>query len=237
MGLVATAAEVLREEGRQFGPALGSVNASAYTLRHALLTASGCHRRAEPVAYWEWESIYDALGAARSTIAAYAPHTTTPDLERWANQPGRTLTEVLDALDAVPASEDVPAPPSITRRSWCHPDTVATCRLPFVPLGMIVLAWGDPERPWEEVVGQFGLTPEMTSWDLLRRLDPPTRHAPSPPDLRGQVRNLHKRMSAQTTALSPVGWLFASAEGEPGLPLTKLVADPEEEGNPCQETR
>ena len=235
--MVATTAEVLREEGRQFGPALGGVNASAYTLRHALLMASGCHRRAEPVAYWEWESIYDALRAARSTVAAYAPHTATPDLERWANQPGRTLTEVLDALDAVPASEDVPVPPSATRRPWCHPDTVATCRLPFVPLGVIVLAWEDPERPWAEVAGQFGLTPYVTSWDLLRRLDPQTRHAPPFPGLRRQVHNLHKRMSAQITALSPVGWLFASAEGEPGLPLTRLVADPEEEDTTSKGTR
>jgi hypothetical protein len=144
------------------------------------------------------------------------------DAERWANQPDRTLEEVLAALDAVAADQDVPLPREVRKRPWCDPRTITTCRVPFVPLAALVHGWGSPQEPWTNVVERFGLVRQMTSWDLLDRIDPQIRDLPAPAEAAVIAAALRGWMSRQDEYVAPVSWLFSVTADDPEMSLNDL---------------
>lgn len=225
-GVAATAADVLRSEEVRFVPALAGESVSGWTLRDALVSALGCDRRAGPLAYWEWESLYSSLERTRTAIANRLDLSPKVDAERWANQGARTLEEVLRALDAVSEDEDLPVPAVPTRRAWCDPKVVTRCRVPFVPLAAVTHAWGAMDRPWFEVADELGLTAELTSWELLRKIDPVIRDAPAQAPVADVAWDLRrwKGLDERSDALASAKWLFTVTSSDPSVTLHDLRA-------------
>lgn len=222
MGLAAEAAGTLRSERVRFKPALAADDTSAWTLRDALLVACGCDRRTEPLAYWQWQELHLALQEVRGVIAGHPTIPAGIEVERWANQPSRSLDEVLTVLDAVGTSDDVPVPDKPSLGPWCDPPTIATCRSPYIPLTALVHAWGDPHRRWSEVVAEFDLQPNMTSRELLLRLDPAIRDKTPAADVQSNGWRLRHWMTLQSENTAPVRWLFAVTRTDPETDLHGL---------------
>lgn len=222
MGVLLEAGRLLQSDERRFVGEPGATG-SAWTLRDVLLVALGCHRRAGPLAYWEWRELHAALRAARSLLDAYTEAPPHMDAERWANQPLRTLEEVLAALDAVPEDRDVQPLEEVSLRPWCDPSYPATCRIPYVPLACLVHGWGDPERGWSETADRLGLTPNSSSWDVLDRLEPEIRHVPAPEGTAETAWLLRRWTVLEDVSTSPVRWLFEATSDEPSIPLSELV--------------
>ena len=223
MGVAADAARALRSEHVRFAPAVSSVGTSSWTLRDALVTACGCDRRAGYLAYWQWEMVQAALQTVRAVIASNADLPPGLDVERWANQPTRTVDEVLEVLDAVRSTDDVELPEEPSIRAWCDPKAVATCRIPYIPLAAVVHAWGDRDRAWSDVVSEFDLAEGLSSWDLLRRVDPAIRDLPPPEGVRDAAWQLRSWQGLQSTSVAPVRWLFAVTEESPQTSLRTLL--------------
>ena len=220
VGVIAAATESLRSE-RRFVPALRAGESGGWTLRDAFVTACGCRREAGPLAYWQWEEVYGVLRAAREAVVAHADVPVGMELERWANQPSRTLEEVLEALTAVPDSADVPPPQELSPRPWCKLTVASTCRIPFVPLAALIDAWEDHERPWSQVRDQYGLEPGVSVWEVLRRVDPVIRQRPSSSSVHEDALLLREYM-AKTEDADPVRWLDTVTAGEAGSDLVTL---------------
>lgn len=221
MGVVREAAEVLRSGERRFAGTAEASGSSSWTLRDALLVALGCHRRAGPLAYWQWRELHAALREARDLIVVHTEAPPRVDAERWANQPSRTVDEVLAALDAVPEERDVQPLDEVSLRPWCDPSIQVTCRIPFVPLASLVHAWADPTRGWSETADRLGLTPDMTSWDLLDRLEPQIRDV-TPPEGVARSAGLLRDWMVAHGATSPARWLFEVAAVSPAISLEEL---------------
>jgi hypothetical protein len=222
MGVVAGAAGVLRSDSVRFAPALVTEGTSTWTLRDAIVTACGCDRRAGPLAYWEWQGLHATLDSAREVIARHADISPVTDPEQWANQPTRTLAEVLEVLDAVPVAADVPVPPEVSLRPWCDPKVVSRCRIPYIPLAAIVHAWGDLDRAWSDAVQPFELTAEMSSWDLLRTIEPAIRHETPGDGVAETAWMLRRWKGAVADTVAPARWLHTVIEGDPSITLRQL---------------
>ena len=223
MGVAAGAARVLRSEHVRFAPGMVSDGTSSWTLRHALVAACGCDRHAGHLAYWQWETVQAALQAVRAVLASNAGLPPSLDVERWANQPTRTVEGVLEVLDSVQSTDDVEVPQAPSMRSWCDPKVVATCRIPFIPLAAVVHAWGDRERPWSELVAEFQLARDLSSWELLRRVDPAIRDLPAPQGVQDAARQLRAWQGSQSASVAPVRWLFAVTDDSPETTLNALL--------------
>lgn len=222
VGLLQEAGRLLESDERAFVGDPGATGA-AWTLRDAMLTALGCHRRAGTLAYWEWRELHAALQAARELLHAHTGAPPQMDAERWANQPSRTLDEVLAAIEAVPEEQDVDVAASVSLRPWCDPTTAGKCRIPFVPLACLVHGWGDPTRGWSATADRLGLTPASTSWDVLDRLEPEIRGVPAPEATAASAWALRRWMGLDETATSPVRWLFDVTADDPTASLSKLT--------------
>ena len=223
MGVAADAARVLRSEHVRFAPGMVSGGTSSWTLRDALVAACGCDRHAGHLAYWQWETVQAALKAVRSVLASSAGLPPTLDVERWANQPTRTAEEVLEVLESVQSEDDVEVSEAPSMRSWCDPKIVVTCRIPYIPLAALVHAWGDRERPWSDLVAEFRLAPDLSSWDLLRRVDPAIRDLPAPQGVQDAARQLRAWQGSQSASVAPVRWLFAVTDDSPETALDSLL--------------
>lgn len=229
VGVAGRAAIVLRSERVRFAPALGRVDGSTWTLRDALLTALGCDRTAGPLSYWQWEDLYVLLRTVRAAIESHVNLPLNMNVEQWANQSGRRLEEVLQALDAVSSDEDVPVPSAPTLRPWCDPRVVSRCRVPFIPLGALAHAWGDADRPWSDVAEEVSLTEEMTSWDMLRRIDPVIRDTPPAAGVSHAAWVLRAWKILQYESLSPARWMLLMAAEDPSVTLEQLLGRAQEE--------
>lgn len=223
-GVAAAARALLGSERVRFAPALAGDGTATWTLRDALVTAVGCDRRAGPLAYWEWESLYASLESARRGIASRVDLPDRMDLEQWANQRPRTAEEVLEALEAVPEDEDVPVPAAPVVRPWCDAKVISRCRIPFIPLAAVTHAWGDMDRPWSDVAGEFGLTAELTSWELLRRIDPTIRDTTASAPVAEVAWDLRrwKGLDPLSDSFSTARWLFSVAEADSSVTLEGL---------------
>ncbi len=233
VGVIGEAGRLLRSEARQFVGEPDATGAS-WTLRDALLVALGCHRRAGPLAYWEWRELHAALREARDLIGAHTGAPPSMDVERWANEPSRTLEEVLTALDAVPEHQDVHPPELVSLRPWSRPSVLATCRLPFIPLACLVHGWDDPTCGWSQFAGRLELTPDSTSWALLDRLEPEIRDVTPPEGVAETAWLLRQWMVLDGLSSSPVRWLFEITADEPDVCLTELVGRARETIEPKQ---
>ena len=222
VGLLREAGRLLESEERLFVGEPGATDA-AWTLRDALLVALGCHRRAGALAYWEWRELHSALQAARDLLDLHTGAPLRMDAERWANEPSRTLEQVLAAIEAVPEEQDIQLLENVSLRPWCDPSSPATCRIPFVPLACLVHGWGDPTRGWSETADSLGLTPASTSWDVLDRLDPEIRGVPAPEATAQNAQLLRRWMGLDEISISPVRWLFDVTADEPGASLSELT--------------
>ena len=222
MGVIGEAERLLQSEKRPFVGEPGAPD-WAWTLRDALLVALGCHRRAGPLAYWEWRELHAVLRTARDLVGAHAGAPPGMDAERWANQRSRTLEDVLAALDAVPEEQDPQATGEVSLRPWCNPSIPATCRIPFVPFACLVHGWGDPARGWVETAVRLGLTPESSSWDVLNRLEPEICDSAPPEGVAETAGLLRRWMVLDGASTSPVHWLFGVTASEPVVSLTELT--------------
>ncbi|WP_425413684.1 DUF6197 family protein [Nitriliruptor alkaliphilus] len=222
MGVAAEAATVLQSDMVQFVPALAAEGASAWTLRDALIAACGCDRRAGPMAYWEWQELHATLRRTREVVARHAGVPLGVNVEQWANQPSRTLEEVIGALHAVPVADDLPIPPSPSLRPWCDPKVASRCRIPYIPLAALVHAWGDRDRPWSDVARSFELVAAMSSWDLLRAIEPSIRDAAPAEEVADIAWTLRGWKSLVAESAAPSRWLHSVAEDDPTITLTQL---------------
>ena len=218
MGIIADARDLLAGETRAFVPALAGSEAAGWTLRDALVTAAGCDRTAGPMAYWEWRDVHDVLDAARQRLARHLGTSMATDAERWANQSGRTLDEVLSVLDAGCSEGDIDAPSQLTMRPWCNPKTVSTCRVPFIPLAATVHAWTMHGGTWADISGRYGLTRSTTSWQSLDAIEPDIRDSAPPPDVYEQAMALRAWMRDGPDTTNASTWLFAVCEETTELP-------------------
>lgn len=212
MGILADARDLLASETRAFVPAFAGSEAAGWTLRDALVTAAGCDRTAGPMAYWEWRDVLQVLDAARQCLTPHVGTATTTDVERWANQSGRTLDEVLAVLDTGCSEGDVDAPGQLTMRPWCNPKIVSTCRVPFIPLAATVHAWKMHGGTWADTAARYGLARSTTSWQSLDAIEPDIRDSTPPPDIYAQTMTLRAWMRDGSDATNASRWLFAVCE-------------------------
>lgn len=218
MGILGDASDVLSSQSRSFQPALGTTDATGWTLRDALLTAAGCDRVAGPMAYWEWRELHDVLAEARQRLHPHIGAPATIDVEQWANHANRSLDEVLTALNAGRGEGDIEAPEALTMRPWCDPKVVSTCRVPFVPLAVTVQAWTARGDRWRDVAARYDLTPSSTSWQTLDAIEPDIRDVEPPPDVRGVAMALRVWMRLQSDTANSTSWLFTVCGQSTELP-------------------
>lgn len=218
MGILADASDVLKSRSESFQPALGATEAAAWTLRDALLTAAGCDRVAGPMAYWEWQEIHEVLTQARERLRPHIEAPGTVDAEQWANQAGRSLDEVLAALNVAREDGDIAAPEVLNMRPWCDPKVVSTCRLPFVSLAATVLAWTVHGDRWGDFATDYELTSSSTSWRTLDAIEADIRDVEPAPDLRELAMTLRAWMREQTHTANSTRWLFSVCDGSTQLP-------------------
>lgn len=197
MALLATAREILASDDVEFVASLDQLESDVvgpWTLRDALVVASGCDRKVGPFAYWEHREIGDALTKVWERVAE---HVDAPSPERWSSSKGRTKAEILNVLDsALDAGEDIAAPESVTMRPWCTTKLVRTCRIPFVPLAALVHSWGDRGGKLRGLLDQYGIDATTDPWTILDRVDPEIRDLPAPQDVGGIADHLRSCMHA-----------------------------------------
>lgn len=217
MGILTDAADILASESRPFVPALSASEATGLTLRDALLMAAGCDRVAGPMAYWEWREIHEILASARERLHPHTGAPATVDAEHWANQPSRTLDEVVAALDAGRGEGDIDAPVELTMRPWCNPKVVSTCRVPFVPLAATIQAW-TMRGGWDAMVTRYSLTPSTTSWQTLDAVEPDVRDVAQLEGVYGPAMTLRAWMRLQSDTANSTMWLFTVCNESTELP-------------------
>ena len=149
------------------------------TPRRFLLEALGCDFRAEPVAYCEYEHLYELLKGARTAIE----ESSGLGLEQITLQPDTWLEELRDLLKPLP---DLPAPEPPTLRPGCEPKLRAgTCRLPTI--GVVAVAHfaldQSPEATLARALEALEITPSTLSFDILKATDPTLRDAAVPEGL------------------------------------------------------
>ena len=149
------------------------------TPRRFLLEALGCDFRAEPVAYFEYEHLYELLKGARTAIE----ESSGLGLEQITLQPDTWLEELRDLLKPLP---DLPAPEPPTLRPGCEPKLRAgTCRLPTI--GVVAVAHfaldQSPEATLASALEALEITPSTLSFDILKATDPTLRDAAVPEGL------------------------------------------------------
>ena len=154
------------------------------TPRRFLLEGLGCDHRAEPIAYFEYENLYDLLKQARTAIEG----ATGSGLEQIRLQPD-TWFEELEGLFR-PLSK-IPSPESATLRPGCEPKVrPGTCRLPT--LGVVaVVHYALDQRPYATLAGaieELQIAPNTTSFDILKSVDPTVQKASVPEGL-GDLRD------------------------------------------------
>jgi hypothetical protein len=218
LGIITVAADILRSESRTFVPAIGATTTSGWTMRDALLSAAGCDRTAGHLTYWEWRELQDLLAATRRRVHPHTGAPATIDAEQWSNQAGRTIEEVLAALDAAGSEGDIEAPAQLTMRPWCNPKIIRTCRIPFIPLAAIVQAWAAHEGTWQDIAARYDLTPSTTPWAMLEIIDPDIRNIAAT-NVHEGASTLRAWMEQQTDIASPVKWMFSVCSED-----TKLAA-------------
>ena len=149
---------------------------SVPTPRQFILEALGCHKKAEPDAYFEYENLYEILKQSREIIETAGGTA----LERIVLKPEtwlEGLTQLLDPLSSIPT----PALPTL--RPGCDPSRKAsTCRMPTV--GVVSVAFfaltTQPKRPLIDTLERLNLTPFTQSFAILKMVDPEIRDAPIP---------------------------------------------------------
>lgn len=183
MALLAAAREILASDDVEFVASLDQLDSDVvgpWTLRDALIVASGCDRKVGPFAYWEHREIGGAINQVWDRLAE---HVDAPP-EGWSSSKGRTKADVLTALDsALGAGDDIAAPESVTMRPWCTTKLVRTCRIPFVPLGALVHAWGPRGGKLQGLLDHFEIDATTDAWTILDRVEPEIRNVPAVQDV------------------------------------------------------
>ena len=152
---------------------------SVPTPRRFLLEALGCHQKAEPIAYFEYEDLYGLLEQARDAIEDAAGN----GLEQISLQPDTWLEELAQVFEPLPA---IPTPASPTLRPGCNPVLRAgTCRMPAV--GVVAVAHfalvDQPNKTLAETLDHLEITTASQSLAILESVDPTIRNAPVPEGL------------------------------------------------------
>ena len=143
------------------------------------LEALGCDFRAEPVAYFEYEHLYELLKGARTAIE----EASGLRLEQITLQPDTWLEELRDLLRPLP---DLPAPEPPTLRPGCEPKGRAgTCRMPTIGVVAVTHFALDqsPEATLASALEALEITPFTSSFDILKATDPTIRDAAVPEGL------------------------------------------------------
>lgn len=222
-GWFAAAAAVLANDEVSFVPAqdqLGSDVSNPWTLRDALVVSGGIHRKAGPLAYWEWRRLVDELNAALSRLGAVIEEASA---ERWSNTSGRTRQEVVDLLSDC-AKDDMAVPSSPTLRPWCDPSLIRTCRVPFVPVAAVVHAWSSMACSVAEFVDRFDLQKTTDPWTLLDRVDAEIAFTDPPDGVAAIAEVFRAAMAAQDPEIySPSALLWWLLEHDPKAELETAV--------------
>lgn len=221
MALLAAAREILASDDIEFVASLDQLESDVvgpWTLRDALVVASGCDRKVGPFAYWEHREIGDALTRVWERVAV---HVDAPSPEGWSSSKRRTKAEILNVLDrALDAGGDIAAPQSVTIRPWCTTKLVRTCRIPFVPLAAVVHAWAHRGGGLQDLLEHFGIDAMTDPWILLDRVEPEIRDLPAAENAADIADFLRSRMhAAEPEIYSPARLL---AELDPLLTLDEL---------------
>lgn len=212
MALLAAAREILAGDDVEFVASLDQLESDVvgpWTLRDALVVASGCDRKVGPFAYWEHREIGDAINQVWDRLAE---HVDAPSAEGWSSSKGRTEADVLAALDsALDAGDDIAAPESVIMRPWCTTKLVRTCRIPFVPLGALVHSWGHRGGELQDLLDHFEIDETTDPWTILDRVEPGIRDMPASEDVADVADFLRSRMhTAEPEMYSPALLLVAT---------------------------
>ena len=152
---------------------------SVPTPRRFLLEALGCHYKAEPVAYFEYEDLYQSLGQARRAIEDSAGLS----LELISLPPDTWLDELTRVFGPLPP---IPTAPDPTLRPGCNPVLRAgTCWMPSIGVVAVVhFALVDqPRRTLAETLDRLGISKTTPSLAILEAVDPVIRNADVPEGL------------------------------------------------------
>ena len=149
------------------------------TTRRFLLEAIGCHPKAEPIAYFEYEDLYTVLRHAREAIETGS----NQGLEQNTLNPDKWLEDLTRILDHLP---NIPTPATPTLRPGCEPSLrIRTCRMPTI--GVVAVSHyalnNNPTSTLQDVLQGLNITPDTSSTQILEATDPHTRNAPIPEDL------------------------------------------------------
>jgi len=197
VALLAAAREILASDDVEFVASLDQLESDLvgpWTLRDALVVASGCDRKVGPFAYWEHREIGDALTRVWERVAE---HVDAPSPEGWSSSKGRTKAEILNVLgSALDAGDDIAAPEPVTMRPWCTTKLVRTCRIPFVPLAAVVHAWSHRGGKLRGLLDHFEIDGTTDPWTILDRVEPEIRDIPAAEDTGDIADFLRGRMHA-----------------------------------------
>lgn len=218
MALLAAAREILASDDVEFVASLDQLESDVvgpWTLRDALIVASGCDRKVGPFAYWEHREIGDSH---RRVWERLAEHVDAPSPEVWSSSKGRTKADVLDVLNsALGAGDDIAAPETVTMRPWCTTKLVRTCRIPFVPLAALVHAWSHRGGKLRDLLDHFEIDATTDPWAILDRVEPQIREVRAAEDVADIADFLRSRMhDAEPEIYSPARLL---SELDPRLTL------------------
>jgi len=194
---------------------------AAPTVRRFLLEGLGCDRRADPIAYFEYEVLYEALGEARRLMEL----TGGVGVESLRLSPDDWLGELESVLAPTAA---VAVPGLTTLRPGCEPKVrPGTCRLPTV--GVVAVAHfglsDDPSRSLGEVLGGLGIEPGMTSIQVLEEVDPRIRRLEEPTGLAALRDRLCPSIPGEDDLVDPITsrLLGALAEKYDGVAIGDLA--------------
>jgi len=220
VGLLAAARKILSNDDVEFVASLDQLEsdvAGPWTLRDALVVASGCDRKAGPFAYWEHREIGAAMNQAWDRLGA---HVDGSSVQGWSRAKGRTKADVLGALDQALADGDVAVATELTMRPWCTTKLIRTCRIPFVPLAALAHSWSARGGSLGDLLGHFEIDALTDPWQILDRAEPTIRDVPAPPDTSELADYLRGRMNeSEPEIYSPARLLV---QLEPGLTLDGL---------------
>ena len=156
----------------------------APTPRRFLLEGLGLDRRAEPVAYFEYEELYGLLKIARTALEKASGL----GLEQITLRPGTWFEELELLFRSLPDSQ---VPRLVTLRPGCEPKVrPGTCRFPTV--GVVAVAHFalicHPGAPLARSLRELKIVRDTTSYGILKAVDPSIRTAAIPDGL-GALRD------------------------------------------------
>lgn len=194
--------------------------AAALSARDILVTAAGCQASAGTFAYWEWRDLDAAINTAWDRLT---PIVGEPGA-RWADRAGRTTGELLTAFDQARRDGDVKPPPAVTLRPWSRPNVQRTCKVPFVPLAVVLHAWSLDGGTLSELWSRYDLH-GATTWELLDRLEPRVAHRPDPGGIAAGAELVRSWMAAKTPApvLAPTVLFDVALASGPSATLDEFL--------------